>query len=129
MTEHKHLWRTKWKDIDGHTSYMTGMMCECGAVMDNTDIEDILNKPMAEDGMNDLYQVLGYISQHTNCRETEICVALRMNIHDAWKAIQELQAQGLIESMGYASHVQEWHVTKPLSMAEIGRMYAERKTP
>ena len=71
-------------------------------------------------------KVLGYIALHPNCTETALCNGLRLHIHDVWAIIQKLEKAKLIESMGYASHTQEWHVKEQSSVnAEaIGRLYA-----
>ena len=73
-------------------------------------------------------KVLGYLVQHYNSMETELCLGLKMKIQPIWAALQSLEKQGFIENMGYASHTQEWHVVdgKAVGLEDIAETYIRK---
>lgn len=74
-------------------------------------------------------KVLGYIALHPNCKETDIIITLKLHTHVVSDIIQKLEQAGLIESMGYAAHSQEWHVKEQsrVNVEAIGKLYAGGK--
>lgn len=41
--QHKHEWTTHYVEIDYHDT-ISGMECKCGAILDQTEVEDLINE-------------------------------------------------------------------------------------
>ena len=68
-------------------------------------------------------RVIGYLALHPNSKETTMSVNLNIHVADLWKILKRLEADGLIESAGYAAHSQEWWLIdkSPMKYENLGR--------
>lgn len=73
------------------------------------------------------YQLLGWLSRNPNSKIPAICIAMGINVDQAWEIIEKYMKKVIICGRGYASHTEEYYVTKTISDEQLGMLLDREK--